>query len=108
MSDSSRARTGAITKEGLEAKLAASLDMLEGIIASEDNPAKLAHVLGRYADTLVRAIATLYPPRQQLEPPKGPEHDWSNDRNYLEGLRLEIDHRLAQMPKELPEPGKPR
>lgn len=100
--------TARITKEGLEAKLAASLDMLEGVIAAEDNPAKLAHVLGRYADTLVRALATLYPTKQQLELTKGPEHDWSTDRNYLEGLKLEIEHRLAQMPKELPEAPKRR
>lgn len=92
----------AITREELVEQFTETLAELRQVIAAEKKPAKKALLLGRHAETLVRAIATLYPPRQQLELSRGPEHDWSTDRNYLEGLKLEIEHRLSQMPKELP------
>lgn len=88
--DSARARAHAsanlVSREALEARLATALDVLEGIIQSETNPAKLAHVTSRYAETVVRALATLHPAKQQLELSKAPEWETLTPQERLQQI----------------------
>lgn len=85
MTDDSRSRAPArkasavprdLTRESLVAELASVMaDIRQCAEAEYERPSAKGNILGRYADTLVRAIATLYPAKLQLELAKG-EGEW--------------------------------
>ena len=79
-----------LTKEALVKELSeVMVEIRKCAESSYDRPAAKAGILGRYADTLVRAIATLYPQKQQLELSKAPE--WET---------LTPQERLAQIERQ--------